>query len=441
MQKIAIIGTGYVGLVTGACLAELGNRVSCIDNDMKKIKSLKRGKVTIFEPRLEQIVRRNLKRGHLSFSSNISQAIKEAEVVFICVSTPPRKNGEPDLVYVERVTHEIAKNLNGYKLIVEKSTVPVETGEFVKRTINSYIEKFDKKKSVSFDVVSNPEFLSEGSAIKDFMCPDRIVIGVDTKKAERIMRKLYKPLRAPVIITDIKGAEIVKHAANAFLATKISFINAISNICDYTGADVKEVAKGIGMDKRINENFLNAGIGFGGSCFPKDISAFIHICDRAGYGFDLLKDVKCINIRQRVIFVSKIQGLLKEKRIKNGTICVLGLSFKPNTDDIRNAPSLDIIRRLVKKGARIRAFDPQATKKAKKELGIKRIKYCNSAYEAIKGSDCLALVTEWDEFRKLDFKKVKRLLKSPIIVDGRNIYNPKKMKKMGFSYEGMGRKA
>ena len=433
-MTIAVIGTGYVGLVTGACFAKLGNTVICTDSDKKKIDALKKGDIPIYEPMLKGIVKRYRLNGKLIFVESIKEAIKSAKVIFICVGTPSRKNGEADLSNIEKVCREIARHMRSYKLIVEKSTVPVKTGEWVKDTI-----KFFKKKMVKFDIACNPEFLREGSAIRDFMRPDRIVIGVETKRAKRIMLRLYKPLNAPINITNIKGAEIVKHASNAFLATKISFINAISNICEVTGADVIEVARGIGMDKRINENFLTAGIGFGGSCFPKDVSAFIHICEKLGYDFDLLKDVKRINEHQKSVFINKIRGFLRNG-VKGRTIGVLGLSFKPNTDDIRNAPSLDIIKMLLAERAFIRTHDPKAMEKAKKEFNNKNITFCRNAYEVAKGSDLLAIVTEWNEFKKLDFKKVKKLMKRPIIVDGRNICDPKKMRKLGFKYSGIGRK-
>ena len=432
-MRIAIVGTGYVGLVTGACFADLGNRVYCVDNNHEKIALLKKGEIGMYEPGLKEMVKRNMKKGRLSFSTSIADSTRKAKIIFICVGTPSRKNGEADLSNIEKVCHEIARHMQSYKLIVEKSTVPVKTGEWVKDTI-----RFFKKKGVDFDIVCNPEFLREGSAIKDFMHPDRIVVGVEKGKAKSLMIKLYKPLNTPMIITDIKGAEIVKHASNAFLATKISFINEISNICERTGADVVEVAKGIGMDKRINESFLNAGIGFGGSCFPKDVAAFIHICKKLGYDFKLLKNVGNINEQQKVVFFNKIHTSLGG--VKGKTIGVLGLSFKPDTDDIRSAPSLDIIKRLLDEKAFVKVYDPQAMENTKKEIKSKKLKFCSDPYTVAKGSDCLAVVTEWDEFKKLDFKKLKRLLKRPIIIDGRNMYDPVKMKKLGFAYTGMGRR-
>jgi len=432
-MKITIIGTGYVGLVTGACFADLGNHVYCVDNDQKKVQSLKKGKITIYEPGLEEMVKRNMKEERLFFSTSIKTGVKKSDLIFICVGTPSKENGEPDLVDLESVAHEIAKNMTSYKLIVEKSTVPVETGEWLKRTINAF-----KKPKVNFDVVSNPEFLREGTAIEDFMRPDRIVIGVESQKAEKMLFDLYKPLGAPILATDIKSAEIIKHASNSFLATKISFINAISVICEKAGADIKEVAKGVGLDKRIGPNFLDAGAGFGGSCFPKDLSAFIHIAEKMGYKFDLLWEVKRINEKQKDLILEKISKLLWN--IPGKTIGVLGLSFKPNTDDIRHAPAIDIIERLVEIGARIKAYDPKAMANVRKVLKKGAVSYSKDAYDAARGCDCLVVMTDWNEFKELDFKKLKKIMKQPVIIDGRNIYDPAKMKKLGFLYTGIGRK-
>jgi len=428
---ISIIGSGYVGLVSGACFAELGNNVICADNNSKKITDLKKGIVPIYEPGLEELIANNTKRRRLKFTSSIKEAVKNSEIIFIAVGTPPLENGEADLTGIENVACNIAINMNGYRLIVEKSTVPVETGEWVKRTIHAYI-----KHKVKFDVASNPEFLREGQAINDFMHPDRIVIGVESKKAGELLTNLYKPLNAPMVITDIKSAELIKHASNSFLAAKISFINAISNICDKVGADITEVATGIGLDKRIGPNFLNAGIGYGGSCFPKDLEAFINISEKLGFDFELLKAVKKINHQQQIVFIEKIKKALWI--LKDKTIAVLGLSFKPNTDDIRNAPALEIIRRLQAEGAKIKAYDPRAAKKAEEALG-NPVKFCRDPYAACKNSDCLLILTEWDEFKELDLLKVKKILRRPIIIDGRNIYEPKKMKEMGFTYIAMGR--
>lgn len=430
-MNISIIGSGYVGLVTGACFAELGNSVICADNNGKKISELKKGLIPIYEPGLEELIAGNVRAKRLRFTSSIKEAVKNCEIIFIAVGTPPLENGEADLTGIENVAYNIAVNIDGYRLIVEKSTVPVETGMWVKRTIQAYI-----KRKIKFDVASNPEFLREGQAISDFMHPDRVVIGTESKKAADLLTSLYKPLNAPLLITDIKSAELIKHASNSFLAAKISFINAIADICDKVGADITEVAAGIGLDKRIGPGFLNAGIGYGGSCFPKDLDAFITISEKIGYDFELLKAVKRINQRQQEVFIEKIKKALWI--IKGKTIGAFGLSFKPNTDDIRNAPALDIIRRLTDEGAKIKAYDPRAREKAQEALS-QQVKFCGTPYEACKNSDCLLILTEWDEFKELDFTKIKKLLRRPVIIDGRNIYDPKKMKKAGFTYIGMGR--
>lgn len=431
-MKICIIGAGYVGLVSGACFADLGNDVICVDNDPKKIKSLKAGIIPIYEPGLEEVIKRNEKEGRLLFSSNIKEGVRKCEIIFIAVGTPSRDNGEADLSFVENVSREIAVSMPSYRLIVEKSTVPVNTGEWVEHTIKVF-----NKRNIKFDVASNPEFLREGSAIKDFMNPDRVVLGVKSEKAKDILVELYKPLKAPIVVTDIKSAEIIKHASNSFLATKISFINAISGLCDKVGADIVEVSRGIGLDRRIGKEFLNAGIGFGGSCFPKDLSAFIRIAEKVGYDFGMLKEVQRVNEYQKKLLIKKIESLLWN--LPKKTIGVLGLSFKPDTDDIRQAPVLDIIEQLRREGAHIKAYDPQAMDKAMKVLP-KEVKFCDDAYEVAKNSDCLLLATEWNEFKELDFKRIKALMRQPILIDGRNIYDPAEMKKLGFTYVGIGRK-
>lgn len=429
-MRIGVVGAGYVGLVTAACLADLGNEVVCNDIDKEKISKLKRSVVPFYEPGLEELVRRNQKERRLSFTSNLRDAVERSEVIFIAVGTPPKENGEADLTYVENVAKEIARYMTSYHLIVEKSTVPVETGMWVKHTLGIYA-----RKKVKFDVASNPEFLREGSAINDFMHPDRIVIGVESKKAKDILLELYRPLNAPIIVTDIKSAEIIKHAANSFLATKISFINAVANICEKVGANVEEVAEGMGLDKRIGKEFLNAGIGFGGFCLPKDIEAFIRISEKLGYEFELLKAVQRINELQKAQLVNKIEKAIWN--IKDKTIAILGLSFKPNTDDMRFAPSIEIIDVLQKEGARIRAYDPQAMAKAK--VILKDVKFCADSYDAVKGADCAVIVTEWNEFKELNLAKIKKLLRQPVIIDGRNIYEPSKMKELGFRYYSIGR--
>ena len=429
-MKIAIIGAGYVGLTTGACFAELRNNVVCVDIDKEKIENLNKGIMPIFEPGLKELVVRNAKEKRLRFLSDNKESINFADVIFICVGTPPKDNGEADLSYVESVAREIAKTMSNYKVIVEKSTVPVETGEKVKETI-----KTNNANNVEFDVVSNPEFLREGSAISDFMNPDRIVIGTNSKKAKEIMEKLYKPLNAPILFTDIKSAEMIKHASNSFLAVKISFINAVANICELTGADVEKVAEGMGYDKRIVRSFLNAGIGYGGFCFPKDVEAFIKLAENKGYHFELLKSVQKINKNQPDLFIKKVGGALWN--LKNKTIGVLGLAFKPNTDDMREAPSVYIINTLQKEGAKIKAYDPEAMEKSKQVFND--VVYCEDPYAVAKDSDALLILTEWNEFKELDFKKIKSLMKNPLVIDGRNIYNPEEMKKLNFKYISIGR--
>jgi len=429
-MSICIVGAGHVGLVTAACFAELGNKVICVDNDKARIAGLKKSIMPFYEPGLKEMVVKNMKEKRLTFTTNLKEAVSKCLIIFIAVGTPPRENGEADLTDIETVAQKIAQVISSYRLIVEKSTVPVETGKWVEHTIKVNIR--GKKK---FDVASNPEFLREGSAIEDFMHPDRIILGVESKRAKDILSELYKPLKSPIIITDIKSAEIIKHASNSFLATKISFINAIANICEKVGADVSKVAQGLGSDKRIGQQFLNAGCGYGGFCFPKDIEAFIRIAEKKGYNFRLLEAVKEINEQQKDSMVKRIEGALWN--LKDKTIGVLGLSFKPGTDDLRFAPSIDIINKLQANGAKIRVFDPQAMEGARKVF--QGIEYCKDVYETAKGSDCLAILTEWNEFKELDFKKIKRLLKQPVIVDGRNIYDPRKMEKLGFRYIGIGR--
>ena len=429
-MKISVVGSGYVGLVSGACFASLGNQVTCVDIDEKKIALLKKGVLPIYEPGLEEIVKDNIKNGNLSFTTDLASAVKKTDVIFIAVGTPPRPNGEADLSYVEDVAQTIAKQINGYKVVVEKSTVPVQTGEWIEKTLRRYA-----KKGAQFDVASNPEFLREGSAVQDFMNPDRVVLGVSSKKAKEVLNDLYKPLKCPMVFTDIKSAEIIKHASNSFLAMKISFINAISRICELAGADVEQVANGMGLDRRIGKNFLNAGIGFGGFCFPKDLSAFIRISEKLGYDFQLLKAVENINEEQKRMFIRKIEEALWN--INGKTIGILGLAFKPNTDDMRFAPSLDIIAALQEMGAKIKAYDPHSMEKAKEM--IKGITYCEDSYSVCKKSDCLVILTEWNEFKDLDLEKVKKLLNQPAIVDGRNIYDPVKMKELNFRYFSIGR--
>ncbi|MEO0097174.1 MAG: UDP-glucose/GDP-mannose dehydrogenase family protein [candidate division WOR-3 bacterium] len=430
-MEITIIGTGYVGLTTGACFAHIGHKVICVDNDKKKIDLLNQGIIPIYEPKLDKIVEEVKKKGLISFTTDIAYGVKNSKVLFIAVGTPPKETGEPDLSYVENVASQIGEHMDSYRLIVEKSTVPVKTAQWIRTTISRF-----NKKSVDFDVAVNPEFLREGSAVDDFLNPDRIVIGVENKRAEEILLDIYKPIKAPILVTDLASAELIKHASNAFLAMKISFINAISVICEKSGADVEMVAKGMGLDERIGPHFLKAGVGYGGFCFPKDLAAFIKIAEELGYDFRLLKEVANINEKQKEYFVKKIESILWNLKDKN--IGILGLSFKPNTDDIRFAPALDIINLLKKEGAKIKAYDPKAIEKTK-EI-IKDIIYCDNPYDVCKDADCLALITEWEEFAHLDFGKIKMLMRQPIIFDGRNFLDKERLINLGFQYYGIGKR-
>jgi len=430
MYNIAIIGAGYVGLVTGACFADLGNKVICIDNDNAKINKLKAMIMPIYEPGLEELVRRNVKKHRLSFSHGIKKALKESLIIFIAVGTPPTEDGDADLTAIEKVSQSIASNMDSYKLIVGKSTVPVDTGRWIEHTV-----RINLKKGIGFDVASNPEFLREGTAINDFLNPDRIVIGVSSKKAKDLLLDLYKPIKAPKIVTDIKSAELIKHASNSFLATKISYINAVSKICELSGADILKVSEGMGLDKRIGRSFLDAGLGFGGFCLPKDLDAFIKISEKLGYDFKMLKVVRDINETQVIDFVKKIKTALWN--IKSKCVGVLGLSFKPNTDDLRFAPALKVVEKLQEEGAKIRVFDPQGMPKAKDML--KNVYFAKDSYDAAKGCDCLLILTEWNEFKELDFSRLKKIMRRPLIIDGRNLYDKDKLAKSGFTYIGIGR--
>lgn len=432
-MKISCIGCGYVGLVAGTCLADMGNEVTCCDIDKGKINKLKRGVIPIYEPGLKDMFERNVKGERLRFSNDMKTTIKSSDVIFVTVGTPPGKNHEADLYAVESVAEQIGKNMKSYKLIVNKSTVPVGTAALVKEIV-----KKNQKDECEFDIVSNPEFLREGEAVKDFTNPDRIVIGTDSEKAEKIMMSIYRGIaRAdkPVFITDIKSAEMIKYASNAMLATRISFMNEIAQLCEKVGADVKSVAMGIGLDNRIGPRFLQAGMGYGGSCFPKDVKALSELMKQNKVKDKLLSAVNTINEDQRKFIFQKIKKLISP--LKGKSVAVWGLAFKPKTDDIREAPSIDIIRELQKSGAKIRAFDPVAKINAKKVL--KGITFCSDPYSTVKGCDALLVATEWNEFRVLDFEHVKRLLKQPNIIDGRNIYEPDEMRKAGFNYLGVGR--
>ncbi len=432
-MNICVIGTGYVGLVTGSCFAEFGLNVTCVDNDEQKIALLQKGTSPIFEPGLEEMLKRNLREGRLVFTTEIDKAVEKSLVIFIAVGTPPKKDGSVDMTYIDEVARKIGENLNGYKVIATKSTVPVGTGERIRKVIQQY-----ERKKVNFDIVSNPEFLREGAAIEDFMRPNRVVIGAASEQAMAIMKDLYSPLyliEAPFVITNIETAEMIKYASNAFLATKVSFINEIANICEKVGADVNVVAKGMGLDQRIGSKFLHAGPGYGGSCFPKDTLGIAKIAEKHGYRFEIVRSVMKVNEKQKERMVAKVKEALGN--LKGKTIAVLGLSFKPNTDDMREAPSLKIISSLQREGAKIRAYDPKAMEMARKIF--KKIEYGKDPYDVAKGSDALLIITEWNQFRNLDLKRLQKIMKSPVFLDFRNIYEPAKMREMGFKYFAVGR--
>jgi len=432
-MHIAVVGTGYVGLVTGTCFSEFGVDVTCVDIDQSKIDLLNQGGVPIYEPGLDALIAKNVKEGRLNFTTDLQAAIEKSLVIFIAVGTPPMPDGSADLSYVEAVAKTVAEHMNGYKVVVNKSTVPVGTGQWVKKTILKH-QKEDHRVSV----VSNPEFLREGSAIEDFMRPDRVVIGAEDTEAVAIMKDLYAPLyliETPIVITNIESAELIKYASNSFLATKISFINEIAQICDRVNADVHHVAKGMGLDRRIGSKFLHPGPGFGGSCFPKDTKAIVNVAKKHGYEFEIVKSAIHINSQQRKAAFEKIQqaaGVLQGK-----CIGILGLSFKPNTDDMRDAPSIDIIRNIQKAGGSIKAYDPVAMDQAKNVLD--NVHYCHDAYETADDVDVLIFMTEWNQFRNLDLNRLKKSMKQPVIVDLRNIYDRKKLEKAGFQYTAIGR--
>src|SRR5215472_8395223 len=429
-MKLTIIGTGYVGLVTGSCFAEIGHEVVCVDNDTTKVETLKQGGIPIFEPGLEELVKKNVAEGRLSFTARTSEGVERSDVIFIAVPTPPLQDGAVDLSFIEKVAREIAASMTDYKIVVDKSTVPVQTGDKVAETIKRYC-----KARVDFDIVSNPEFLREGFAVEDLMNPDRIVIGVKTQRPVPALKEIYAPFKAPLIVTDINSAELIKHASNSFLALKISYINAISVLCEATGANVQEVALGMGMDDRIGRRFLNPSLGFGGSCFPKDLSAFIKIAEQVGYNFGLLKEVQKINSEQMNRFVKKIADTLWV--LKDKTIGVLGLAFKQNTDDVRMSPAIDLCQRLQKEGAILRVHDPKAMEKAKEIL--KNVTFVDDMNQVAEGCDALVIATEWDEFKKLDLEQARRSLSHPIMFDGRNLFDPAEMERLGFIYKSVGR--
>jgi UDPglucose 6-dehydrogenase len=432
-MNICVIGTGYVGLVTGACFAEFGVNVVCVDQDASKVARLQNGDVPIYEPGLSELVQKGLREGRLSFTTDIAHGIEQALVLFIAVGTPPRGDGSADLSAVETVAETIARHMNGYKVVVTKSTVPVGTGERLRTIIGRSLAE-----RRNFDVASNPEFLREGAAIEDFMRPNRVVIGAESDQAIAILRDLYRPLyliETPIIITDIATAEMIKYASNAFLATKVSFINEVANLCERVGADVHQVARAMGLDGRIGAKFLHPGPGYGGSCFPKDVVALLSIARRNGYEFQILQAVNEVNRRQRDFMVAKIKGAIGD--LSGTTLACLGLAFKPNTDDVREAPALTILPALQKLGATVRAYDPAAMGEAEKALD--GVVFCSDPYEAVTGCDGVILMTEWNQFRNLDLGRVKAALRRPVFIDLRNVYDPKRMRDLGFIYAGVGR--
>jgi len=434
-MHISVIGTGYVGLVTGACFAEFGVNATCMDTDARRIGKLEKGEVPFYEPGLAELVSKGIKEGRLSFTTDVAKAVEKALVIFIAVGTPPGPDGSADLSYVEQVGRGIARNMTGYKVIVTKSTVPVGTGEMLRKVITA--TQSDKFR---FDIVSNPEFLREGSAIEDFMRPNRVVIGAESEQAVAILKDLYRPLyliETPFVVTDIPTAEMIKYASNAFLATKISFINEMATLCEKVGADVQLVAKGMGLDKRIGSKFLHAGPGFGGSCFPKDLAALVQTGERSGYSMQIARAASKVNDEQRQRMVEKIRDTIGDLRGK--TFAILGLSFKPNTNDLREAPALAIAEILIKQGATIRAYDPVALEEASRTLN--GLTSCEDAYHAAEGTDALILMTEWNQFRNLDFERLKTLMRQPVLFDLRNVYDPTKVAALGFLHVSVGRRS
>ena len=431
-MDLAIIGSGYVGLVTGACFADVGHNVICVDNDAQKIKQLQAGEVPIYEPGLEEIIHRNVSAHRLRFTGSIEEGVENSQIVFIAVPTPQQPDGDVDLSFLEKVAREIAGVLTDYRVIVDKSTVPVKTGEKVAESIKRY-----NRHGADFDVVSNPEFLREGCAVADLMDPDRIVIGAQSERAIDLMKKIYEPFMAPILVTDISSAELIKHCANSFLALKISYINAVSTICETSGADVEKVADGIGMDHRIGRDFLNAGIGYGGSCFPKDIAAFITISERLGVPFTLLKEVQRINNSQKERFLKVIREtlwVLREKRI-----AVWGLTFKPDTDDLRSSVAIELVTDLLREGAHVIAYDPKGMQKARAIKAVADAEFASSALGAVNDAEALIIATEWNEFANVDLAVVKEKMRTPIVFDGRNLLDPETMGRLGFHYYSIGR--
>jgi UDPglucose 6-dehydrogenase len=431
-MNICVVGTGYVGLVTGAVFADLGNEVACVDNQREKIAALRAGQMTIYEPGLEEMVVRNVADGRLSFTWDLDAAVRRSDIVFITVGTPPGEGGKTDLSAVESVASAIGKAMERYLVVVNKSTVPVGTGEFVREVIERH-----QPRPIPFAVVANPEFLREGSAIEDTLRPDRIVIGAPSQQVAMTLLELYAPLERPMIITDVPSAEMIKYASNAFLATKISFANAIANLCELAGADVTQVIKGVGLDARIGPAFLAAGLGYGGSCFPKDTDSLIHTASTLGYDFGLLRAVVDVNRGRAEHFVEAICKVLSP--LDGKIVALLGVAFKPNTDDMREAKSIEVAAKLVHLGATVRAYDPVALDNARTALPASVI-YCASSYEAAEGADAIALVTEWNEFKFLNLERVRQVMRRPVIFDGRNLWEPERMRRLGFEYHGIGRK-
>jgi len=430
MSKVAVVGTGYVGLTTAACLADLGHDVTAVDIDLEKVHVLQQGRPTIYEPGLEDVMERTMKAGRLRFTEDYAQAIPGVEFVFIAVGTPPGRRGEADLVYIKQAPKSIAATMRSTLTIVNKSTVPIGTGDIVSRIVGEHLES-----EIPFHVVSNPEFLREGSAIHDFTHPDRLVFGSHDRTAAEGVARLFEKLETTILITDLYTAEMIKYASNAFLATRISFINEMARICERVDADVKVVAEGMGLDRRIGPLFLEAGIGYGGSCFPKDVKALARMAENNGLHPELLDAVMEINLDQRTLVIEKLREVLGG--LRNQEIGILGLAFKPNTDDIREAPALDVINSLLLKGARLRVYDPRAMPVARRQLNS--VQYCEDAYAAARGADALLVVTDWEEFKALDLEQVKTLMRRPVIVDGRNIFDPSRMRELGFVYRGVGR--
>jgi UDPglucose 6-dehydrogenase len=431
-MNICVVGTGYVGLVTGAVFADLGNDVVCVDNDRDKIAALESGRMPIYEPGLEEMVARNVADGRLDFTTHLAAAVRRSVIVFITVGTPPKPDGETDLAAVEDVACGLAQAMERYTVVVNKSTAPVGTGNFVRELIERH-----QTTPVPFDVVSNPEFLREGSAIEDTLRPDRIVIGAPTQQVAMTLLELYAPLERPMIITDVPSAEMIKYASNAFLSTKISFINAIANVCELAGADVTQVMKGMGLDARIGAAFLSAGLGYGGSCFPKDTDSLVHTAAALGYDFALLRSVVEVNRERAAHFVD---GIVKALGPLDGrVVAVLGLAFKPNTDDMREAKSIEVIERLLALGATVRAYDPVAMDHASRTLPPVVV-YCQSPYDAAAGADAVALVTEWNEFKFLNLERLRSAMRRPVVFDGRNLWEPERMRRLGFEYHSIGRK-